>query len=396
MPKRAIPLTVRRIETEKRPGLYADGNGLYLAVSESKSGACAKSWIFRYQAAGRRHEMGIGSFDRVTLREARDQVLILHKNLRDGIDPLAAKVQGRSATRRMISFKEAAERYIALHEIEWKDKRAWPDTMRLYVYPVIGGLPVNQIDDSRVLAVLEPIWQTKTTTAVVVRARIETVLDFAASPSQKYRDPNAANPAAWTRLKDVLAKPSKIIKVQHRAALPHNELPQFMAKLANDDDGIPAAALAFTILTAARAGEAAGATWQEIDFPGRVWTVPAERMKMKIEHRVPLSGPAMAILHRMAQLRSNSNDRVFHGRDGGSITAKTILRALLKIAPGMTTHGFRSTFRVWARETKKDWAASELALAHDVRTKTQAAYDRGDRLEERRELAEAWATHCLG
>jgi integrase len=169
-----------------------------------------------------------------------------------------------------------------------------------------------------------------------------------------------------------------------------------MAKLANDDDGIPAAALAFTILTAARAGEAAGATWQEIDFPGRVWTVPAERMKMKIEHRVPLSGPAMAILHRMAQLRSNSNDRVFHGRGGGSITAKTILRALLKIAPGMTTHGFRSTFRVWARETKKDWAASELALAHDVRTKTQAAYDRGDRLEERRELAEAWATHCLG
>jgi hypothetical protein len=275
MPKRAIPLTVRRVETEKRPGLYADGSGLYLAVSEAKSGGYAKSWIFRYQAANRRHEMGIGSVDRVSLAEARHQVRVLHDDLRAGIDPLAAKVQGRSATRRMITFKECAERYIAAHEAEWKDKRAWPDSMRLYVYPSIGGLPVNQIDDNRVLGVLEPIWQTKTTTAVVIRARIEMVLNFAASPSQKYRDPNMANPAAWNRLKDQLAKPSKIIKVQHRPALPHAELPEFMAKLA-DDDSIPAAALAFTILTCARASETAEATWQEIDFAARTWTIPAE------------------------------------------------------------------------------------------------------------------------
>jgi integrase len=320
-------------------------------------------------------------------------VLILHKNLRDGIDPLAAKVQGRAATRRMITFKEAAERYIAAHEIEWKDKRAWPDTMRLYVYPLIGGLPVNQIDDSRVLAVLEPIWQTKTTTAVVIRARIETVLDFAASPSMKYRDANAANPAAWTRLKDVLAKPSKIIKVQHRPALPYAKLPEFMAKLATDD-GIPAAALAFTILTCARAGQVAGATWQEIDFAGRTWTIPAERMKGGKVHRVPLTAPALAVLHRMAQIKSNSNDCIFLGRDGSSITAKTILRALLKIASDVTTHGFRSTFSTWCAETNRDHRLCETSLAHVVGSAVERSYQRSDLLDKRRVLMEEWARHC--
>jgi integrase len=220
-----------------------------------------------------------------------------------------------------------------------------------------------------------------------VRARIEKILDWCVT--NKYR-PEGANPARWRgHLENLLPKPGKVTKAKHHDSLPWQEAPEFMSKLVLDT-GIPGTAAAFAILTCTRASEAAGARWPEIDLGARTWTIPAERMKAGETHRVPLTAGALAILHRMAQIKSNSDDRLFLARSG-RLRAQSMLKAVQRVHEGITLHGFRSTFRVWAREMKKDWAASELALAHDVRTKTQAAYDRGDRLEERRPIMEDWA-----
>ena len=389
MPKRALPLTVKRIKNEKRPGSYSDGHGLYLVVGER-----SKSWIFRYQIAGRRHDLGLGSAHLVSLKEARDRVLDLHRDIRDGLDPLVVKRTGRAAHQQVITFAECAKLYIEAHKAEWRDQKAWPDSMRNYVFPKIGNLPVDRIDDSHVLAVLETIWSSHNMTAARVRGRIEAILDFAAT--KKYRPDDRPNPARWKgHLENVLAKPAKATAVEHHAAMDWREIPEFMGKLALDT-GIPAAAGMLAIYTCARASEAAGARWPEIDLGACVWTVPGDRMKAGEIHRVPLTVPALAILTRMSQIKSNIDDRIFLPRHGGAMRPQAMLKAVLRVRQGITLHGFRSSFRVWCAETRRDRDLAEMSLAHAVGSVVERSYQRSDLFEERRKLMEDWAAHCGG
>jgi integrase len=392
MPKRATPLTVRRVEQEQRLGLHADGNGLYLHV-----GPGSKSWVFRYQIAGRRRDMGIGPLRLYGLKEARDKVIDLARGVRNGIDPLDAKRDAaiRSAVERakQITFADAAHAYIAAHQAEWRDKRSWPDSIAAHVNPVIGDLPVSAIDTALIRRVLDPIWATKTKTAMRVRGRIETILDWAVA--NEYRD-KGDNPARWKgHLDKSYAKPSKIVTVTHHGALPYADIPAFMAKL-RQRPGTASAAIEFAILTCARAGEVLGATWAEIDLRNKVWTCPAARMKAGQEQRVPLSGAALAVLDRMRPLRRNSDDHIFLGTvSGRPMSSPSLLQALEPVWPGVTVHGFRSTFRDWAAEkTNFPREIAEAALAHINADKVEASYRRSDLLDKRRELADAWAAHC--
>src|SRR4051794_5166858 len=248
MPKRAQrPLTARRVQQERTPGMYADGNGLYLHVGNG-----GKSWIFRYQIGGRRRDMGLGPVAFVPLAEARDRVLDLHRTIRAGTDPLAIKRQERAAARsnriKPLTFAEAAAAYITAHEAGWADKRSWPSTMTLYVNPIIGELPVENVDLPSVLRVLEPIWLPKTESAKRVRGRIEAILDWATVRGHRFGE----NPARWRgHLEALLPKPSRIARVEHHSALPYCELPDLMVQL-RKHQGTAVAALEFTILTCAR------------------------------------------------------------------------------------------------------------------------------------------------
>ena len=387
MPKRPTRLTARRVQTEKSPGMHADGNGLYLCVGPGG----AKSWILRYQIDGRRHDMGLGPVGLVSLAEARDQAIDLHRGMRNGIDPINAKREAKRRQRPVTTtFAAAAAAYIAAHEAGWKDKRSWPDTMR-YVNSVIGDHPVDNIDLPTVLSVLEPIWLTKTQTAKRIRGRIENILDWAAVRCHR----SGENPARWRgHLENLLARPSRIAKVEHHAAVHWREVPEFMRSL-RTHEGITALALEFTILTVARAGETLGARWPEIDLRAQLWTVPAARMKAGKEHRVPLSELTLAVLDRMEPFRRNSDDHIFLGwRTGRPIGAQWLLKCCNRVRPGVTVHGFRSSFRDWAAENDVSGELAELALAHIVGSAVERAYRRSDRLAERRELAERWAVYC--
>ncbi len=265
--------------------------------------------------------------------------------------------------------------------------------MRNYVNPKIGNLPVERIDDNHVLAVLEAIWSSHNKTAVRVRGRIESILDYAVT--KKYRS-EGLNPARWKgHLENVLAKPAKATAVEHHAAMDWREIPEFVDKLALDT-GIPATAAMFAILTATRASEAAGARWSEIDLGARVWTIPGDRMKAGEIHRVPLTASALAILARMSQIKSNSDDRIFLPRHGGAMRPQAMLKAVLRIKTGITLHGFRSSFRDWCADTRKDRDLAEGALAHAVGNAVERAYRRTELLELRRSLMQEWAQHCGG
>ncbi len=393
MPKRAVPLTVRQVQSEKRVGMFADGGGLYLHVGPGGS----KSWVYRYQLEGRRRDMGLGPVDLVPLAQARDRVLDLRRDVRNGVDPIEQKRQAKAARlashKEEVTFAQAATRYIEAHEAGWSDKRAWPDSMRLHVNPVIGEMPVAAINLPAVLRVLEPIWLNKTKTAQNIRGRIENVLDWATV--RDFR--KGENPARWRgNLDTLLPRPSRIAKVEHHTALPYSEIPVFMTAL-RSREGMVAAALEFVVLTCARAGEVLGATWDEIDLELRVWMVPAGRMKGGREHRSPLSSGALALLDLMVRFKRNSDCHVFFGqRSGRRMTSPALLQCLAYVRPGITVHGFRSSFRDWAAEqTDFPSEAAELALAHTVGSKVERAYRRSDLFDRRRELAERWSRFCL-
>jgi integrase len=291
-----------------------------------------------------------------------------------------------------MTFAEAATSYIAAHESGWKDKRAWPDTMRLYVNPAIGQLPVAQIDLAGVMRVLEPIWQTKTKTAQNVRGRVESVLDWAATRGHR----TGENPARWRgHLENLLPRPSRIAKVEHHSALPYVEIPQFMADL-RKHEGMAAMALEFVVLTCSRAGEVLGATWDEVDLASRIWTIPAARMKAGKEHRVPLSNNAMMTLNKFSPFKRNSDSHIVLGqRFGRPLSSQSLLQALALVRPGVTVHGFRSSFRTWVDEqTEFSSELAEMALAHTVGSRVERAYRRSDMFERRRDLAEAWGVFC--
>ncbi len=381
------PLDVQRLP----PGLHPDGNGLYLQVAPGGS----RSWLYRYSLHGKEHRIGLGSASAIPLKRARELAAEARRLLAEKIDPLEHRRAQRSAKlveqARAITFKQCAETYIAAHEAGWrnpKHRQQWRNTLESYVYPVIGDLPVQDIDTPLVLKALEPIWQDKTDTASRIRGRIEIILDWA--KFREYR--SGENPARWRgHLQLALARPEKIAPHQHHAALPYAVIGELMADL-RGRGSTSARCLEFLVLTAARTGEVIGATWDEIDLAAKVWTVPANRMKSNREHRVSLSDRAITILRDMQSRREN--DFVFPGRSGG-LSNMSLLAMLRTQGRAVTAHGFRSSFRDWAAEqTNFPREVAEQALAHVIGDKVEAAYRRGDLFEKRARLLQAWAAFC--
>jgi integrase len=379
-------LTARRVGTAK-PGKYEDGNGLRLLVSPSG----ARRWIYRYMHAGKRTEMGLGSAADVSLAEARERAADARRLVKAGKDPIAARRAERAArgAETFGPFALALIDEIGAGFRNTKHRAQWRTTLTAYATP-IWNKRLADIETDDVLACLKPIWQIKAVTALRVRGRIERVLDAAAARGLRSRD----NPARWRgHLANLLAKPQKLAR-GHHAAMPFDDVPAYMARL-REIGSVSAQALEFTILTAARSGEVTGARWSEIDLAGKVWTLPASRMKSGREHRVPLTDRAVEILSVFAETKIG--DHVFTGvKRGRSLSAST-LTALTRRSglEHFTVHGFRSAFRDWAGErTNFPREVAEAALAHVVGDETERAYRRGDALEKRRALMEAWAAFC--
>ncbi|RWO20769.1 MAG: site-specific integrase [Mesorhizobium sp.] len=388
-------LTVAGVNAQNKPGLYADGLGLYLQVAKGGS----KSWIFRYMLAGKPRKMGLGSVHTVPLKLARERAAEQRLKLLDADDPIekrkAERLDMLAASATVLSFKEAADQYIKSHRAGWKNiKHAgqWKATLETYVYPTFGDLAVSRVDVALVTKVLEAIWTTKPETATRVRGRIESILDWAAA--RGYR-PKGDNPARWRgHLDKLLPARSKVAKVKHHAALPYAEIGAFVGDV-RKMEGISPKALEFAILTATRTGEVVGARWPEIDIENALWTIPGDRMKAGKEHRVPLSDRALEILKSLP--REKGNDSVFIGdKKGKPLSNMALLMTLRRMErEDLTTHGFRSSFRDWAAEqTAYPNEMLEMALAHTVSDKTEAAYRRGDLMEKRRRLMSDWADFC--
>lgn len=386
-------LTKLQVDNLKEPGRYGDGDGLWLHIGPTG----AKSWVLRYSRNKRAREMGLGPVSLFSLKEARERAREARRLLYDGIDPLDQRRAEREAAQldaaRGVSFAEAAERYIGAHEAGWKNpkhRQQWRNTLTTYAFPVMGELPVAEIDTGLVLKVLEPIWQEKAETASRLRGRIESILDWATA--RKLR--NGENPARWKgHLDTLLPARSKVQTVKHHEALPYAEIGGFMAEL-REKDGIAARALEFCILTAARSGEVIKARWDEIDLDTGLWVLPPERMKARREHRVPLSERAVEILREM---RSLGSDWVFPGqREGKPLSNMAMLMQLRRMGrEDLTTHGFRSSFRDWAAErTAYPHEVCEMALGHRVGSAVERAYRRGDMFDKRRRLMKDWSRFC--
>jgi integrase len=361
-------------------------------------------WLFRYTRSGKMREMGLGPAKgrtAVSLSAARARARQLHEAVREGRDPLAereaekAKAQADAAKAKAaaMTFGEVADRYIAAHEAGWRNPKhhqQWRSTLRDYVLPALGDLPVGSVDTGAVMKIIEPLWREKTETASRVRGRIERILDYARA--RGWRD--GENAARWRgHLDQMLPKRSKIRRIEHHAALPWREIGVFMQRL-RQNSGISARCLEFLILTACRSGEVRGASWDEIDLAQRVWTIPGQRMKAGHDHRVPLSEPAMDVLGTIAQF--GTDGFVFPGLKAGALSDKGLTRAVREASGNdATVHGFRSAFRDWCAETTNyPRELAESALAHTLKDKTEAAYQRGDLLEKRRRLMADWAVFC--
>jgi len=394
MARKIGKLTSLTVSRTKKRGYLSDGGGLYLQVSPSGS----RSWVFRFRDVGRLREMGLGPTHTISLAEARDLATECRKLRLRGIDPIQARRDGHAeaklAAAKALSFRQCAEAYIEAHKPSWKNPKhtaQWPSTLEAYVYPVFGDLPVQSVDVGLVLRALEPIWRTKTETASRLRGRIEAVLDWATARGYRQGD----NPARWRgHLDKLLAKQSKIARVNHHPTLSYAEAGAFMAQL-RKQEGVSARALEFLILTAARTSEVLGAMWDEVDLEAGVWTIPAARMKAGMEHRVPLSGRALDILQRLHADQTGSY--VFPGAKAGKPPShQAMLQVLRRMGRGdLTVHGFRSTFRMWAAEqTNFPREVAEQALAHSLPDKVEAAYQRSDLFEKRRRLMEEWARYC--
>jgi integrase len=378
----------------KRIGYYADGGGLYLQVA----GGAAKSWIFRFALRGKAREMGLGSAADMPLAEARERAGECRRLLRDGIDPIEQRKVERArailADAKALTFKACGEAYIISHRPGWKNAKhaeQWTSTLATYAYPVFGALPVQAVDVGLVMKVVEPIWTVKPETASRVRGRIESVLDWATVRGYRQGD----NPARWRgALQSLLPARSKVRKVVHHVALPYAQAGAFTAAL-QAQDGTASRALEFLVLTATRTSETIGARWAEIDLDESTWTIPAGRIKAAKEHRVPLSTPAVALLKGLRQ--TTTGEFVFPGAKAGKPLSNMAMAAALKRMgrDDITVHGFRSTFRDWAAEqTNYPREVAEMALAHAVGDKVEAAYRRGDLFEKRRRLMAEWARYC--
>jgi integrase len=390
-------LTAVAVRNARSPGRYPDGAGLALLVEGSGQ---RRWWQFRY-FRGRAREMSFGNADHVSLAEAREKAQDAHRLLAQGRDPLEER---RTATRLAevaTSFAAVAESYIASHEAGWSNTQhryQWRQTITQFANPVIGNLAVADITMRDVLAVLGPIWTTKTETATRLRGRIEQILAFATVHG--LRPEGSANPAVWRGcLQLVLPAPGKVAQVEHHAALPWREMPTFWAKLGSQG-GMATLALRFTILTAARSGEVRGALWGEMDRGGAMWTVPAARMKVRKPHRVPLSDAALAVLDTVqGGGEPAADDVIFHRpRRRIPLSDRSMIAVLRRMGRvNLSVHGFRSSFRDWAAEaTDHANHVVEQALAHAIGSAIERAYRRGDLFEKRVTLMRDWGRYCAG
>lgn len=386
-------LTALQVVRQTAPGLYPDGAGLYLQVSR----AGTKSWIWRYTLNGKTRDMGLGTLGAVPLAKARKAAADWRAVKDRGADPITERDASRRSERdkaaSTIAFATCAREYIEAHRPSWKNAKhaqQWENTLRTYAGPIIGAMPVQAIDTAAVERVLKPLWASKPETASRLRGRIEAILDWAAVRHHR----SGPNPARWRgNLQQLLPAKAKVQTVRHHPALPFDRMPSFMAEL-RVQDGIAAQALEFTILTLARTGETIGARPGEINRATKTWTVPPERMKVKREHRVPLSADALRITERLSPIATQF---LFPGHKRGMHLSNMAMAKLLERMKhaDITVHGFRSTFRDWAAErTNYAREVVEMALAHTIEDKVEAAYRRGDLFEKRRRLMNDWAKYC--
>jgi len=377
-----------------KPGRYCDGGGLYLHVSV----ACTRSWVYRFRRKGRLREMGLGPLHATTLAEARERASRYRKMVLEGLDPIESRrvelMQQRALSGRSRTFDECARAFIEANRSGWKSRKhaaQWENTLAAYASPIIGPLAAQDIDTTLVVRVLEPMWRVKPETASRVRGRIESVLDWATV--HRYREGD--NPARWKgHLDKVFPARAKVRKVRHRAALPYTGAAAFMKRL-RKQTGLAARALELLVLTAGRTCEVLGATRGEFDPDAATWTVPAERMKAGRPHRIPLSEPARELVRGL--LEAADGDLLFPGmKEGKPLSNAAMLAVLGRMElTGLTVHGFRSTFRDWAAEcTAYPNEMAEMALAHAVDDKVEAAYRRGDMFQRRKQMMDDWADYC--
>lgn len=395
-------LSAARVVHLTEPGLYADGGGLALQVAPGGS----KSWSFRFMVKGKQRKMGLGSFPAVSLAQVREIAARYRTAIGQGLDPADVRekewaARGLRAAPAEKTFDDCAASYIETHREGWKNPKhaqQWTNTLATYASPVFGLAPISSISTDMVLNVLRPIWTEKNETASRVRGRIENVLDWASA--QKFR--SGDNPARWRgHLEYLLADPTKVAPVKHHPALAFVRMASFFAELRRLNS-ISAAALEFCILTASRTNEVTGARVEEVNLKRGVWTIPKERMKMGREHRIPLTPRALQIAgQRIAIAKIDESIYLFPGKSKRTEARPISNMAMLEVVRGMsfghiTVHGFRSSFRDWAAEcTEYPSDVVEMALAHVVKNKAEAAYRRGDMLERRQPLMAEWEKFCL-
>ncbi len=398
MPKKAKELSALAVKRLTNPGLHFVGGVPGLALQVLPTGG--RTWILRVVIGGRRRDVGLGGFPEVTLAKAREKAARYREQIKSGRNPLdevrAARSALHAAAQAAMSFQEVAKKFIDSQRLTWSNPKhaaQWQSTLELYAFPTIGNLNVAHITAAHVLKILEQpvgdegiLWEARTETASRLRGRIEKILDWAKGRGLR----NGENPAAWRgNLEALLAKPSKLKRVEHHRAVSLDELGAFMSDL-KKREGIAPRALEFAILTAARSGEVRGATWDEIDSTNGVWIVPAARMKAGREHRVPLSTPALQLLSSLPHFESNNF--IFPAPRGGMLSDMALAAVMRRMGREEVPHGFRSTFRDWAAErTNFPRDMAEMALAHTISNAVEAAYRRGDMLERRREMMQHWA-----
>lgn len=396
MPKRAKELSALAVKNLTTPGLHFVGGGRVPGLALQILPTGGRSWVLRIMIGGKRRDMGLGGYPEVTLAEARDAAEVARKQVRANVDPIKIRAAEKAALRadagKAMAFQDAALAFIQANEGSWcndKHRQQWRNSLETYAYPVIGKMSLGDIELPHILKILEPIWESKTETATRLRGRIEQVLDW--GTVRGFRD--GLNPARWRgHLDKLLAKPKKLAKVKHHAALPWADIGAFMPKL-RKAEGMGARALEFAILTACRSGEVRGATWAEIDLDAAIWTIPAERMKAGKPHSVPLSDAVVAMLKAMPRIIGTNY--VFPAPRGGQLSDMTLTAVLRRMDLNVVPHGFRSTFREWAGESSgHPREVIEHALAHQLADKAEGAYQRGSLFPKRVKLMQDWANFC--
>lgn len=369
-----------------KPGTYGDGDGLFLKVSRTGG----SSWLLRVQHDGKRRDIGLGSAKLVTLAAARAKAAETRKATReDGRDVVAEK---RKAKADNMTFREAATTYYETHKSRWANAKSvdqWINTMEAYAFPTLGSKPVGSITAGEIITAISKVWTAKPETGRRVKQRICSVLNYAHAHGWRSTEAPSGALAAGNALPKQTAG-------KHHPAMPYADLPAFMTRLSATGGTWGRLALEFVILTAARSQEARLATWDEIDMENGLWTVPADHMKMRREHIVPLSPEALTVLHRAMAIKRAGTDLIFPGANGGSMSDMTLLGVLRRMNEETTVHGFRSSFRTWvAEETEFPGEVAEAALAHQNPNEVERAYQRGGMLDKRRKLMDAWGAYCV-